>query len=201
MYRTLAKTRFGRGCLATLALVAAFAVWEPATAGNRTLHASELNGQLDGGYHVAAGDKLRVTVFGEATLTGEYTIGVGGDLSLPLIESIPANQHTPKQLAQMISDSLKKGGYVLDPRVAVEILEHRPFYILGEVKAPGEYPYNGDMTFEQAVARAGGFTARANRRTVSILRQDWPRQQRVKLDGEPLKIAPGDTITVNEAFF
>ena len=201
MYRTLAKSWLVRGCMVALALVAAFVGHEPATAGSRTLPASELNKQLDGGYHVAAGDKLRVTVFGEASLTGEYTIGVGGDLSLPLIESIPADRLTTKQLAQMIADSLKKGGYLLDPRVAVEILQHRPFYILGEVRSPGEYPYNGDMTLEQAVARAGGFTPRANRQTVSILRQGSSRQQRVKLSGEPLKIAPGDTITVNESFF
>lgn len=201
MDRNAAKSYLIRSGMMTLALIGAITIQQPALAGPQTQFASELNKELDAGYHVAAGDKLRVTVFGEPSLTGEYAIGVGGDLSLPLIEAIPADGSTPKQLSQTITAALKAGGYVLDPRVSVEILQHRPFYILGEVKSPGEYPYSGDLTFEQAVARAGGFTPRANRRTVSLRRQNSSAQQRVKLDGVALKIAPGDTITVNESFF
>jgi len=190
-----------RGIVATAILVAGVSVQVSAVAAAPPASAEQINSELKSGYQVAAGDKLRVTVFDEPTLTGEYVIGVGGELSLPLIDAIPARGQNPTGLAQLITEELKAGGYVLAPRVAVEIIEHRPFYILGEVKQPGEYPYSGDLTFEQAVARAGGFTPRANRRVIEMRRQDWSASQRVKLNGQALKIAPGDTITVRESFF
>ena len=201
MVRSSETPSLPRRLVLGLALIGATAPVTAATARSPVQLASDLNSEMDHGYHVAAGDKLRVTVFGEPTLTGEYPVGVGGDLSLPLIDAIAAEGDTPKQVAKLITNALTAGGYVLDPRVAVEILEHRPFYILGEVKNPGEYPYNGDMTFEQAVARAGGFTPRANRHLISLRRQQWPAEQRVKLDGVALKIEPGDTIKVSEALF
>jgi polysaccharide biosynthesis/export protein len=176
--------------------------WQaPAFGKSATLSATQLNGELQGGYRVAAGDKLRVTVFDEPSLTGEYPIGVGGDLSLPLIAVISAGGKTAQDISAIIAEQLKTGGYVLLPKVSVEIVLHRPFYILGEVNKPGEYPFSGNLTFEQAVAQAGGFTPRANRRTISIRRQEWSISQRVKVADEALKIAPGDTITVRESFF
>lgn len=190
-----------RGGIAILILASGLSVQISGAVAAPPAGASQINSELKAGYHVAAGDKLRVTVFDEPSLTGEYVIGVGGELSLPLIDAIPAGGQTPTTLAQLITEKLKAGGYVLTPRVAVEIIAHRPFYILGEVKQPGEYPYSGDLTFEQAVARAGGFTPRANRRVIEMRRQDWSASQRVKLDGQALKIAPGDTITVRESFF
>jgi polysaccharide biosynthesis/export protein len=162
---------------------------------------STTNGDLTQGYKVAAGDKLRVTVFDEPTLTGEYEIGVDGELSLPLIASIPAAGVTTGELSGLIAAKLKEGGYVLAPRVSAEIILHRPFYILGEVVKPGEYSYSGDLTLDQAIAKAGGYTPRAEKRAVTLRRQQWASAKRVKLDGTPLKIAPGDTITIQEAFF
>lgn len=160
-----------------------------------------VNGDLSGGYRISAGDKLKVTVFDEKSLTGEYGIGDGGELAMPLIDAINANGKNAEQLAQLIAEHLKDGGYVLVPRVSVEIMEHRPFFILGEVTKPGEYLYSTDLTLEQAVAKAGGFTPRANKGTVQIQRQNWPTARRVRLGGQSLKIAPGDTITVQVAFF
>ena len=189
-----------RGLLAFA--VAASLGWQaPAWGRSADVTATQLNGELQGGYRVAAGDKLRVTVFDEPSLTGEYLIGVGGDLSLPLIAVIPAGGSTVQDISAVIADKLKTGGYVLLPKVAVEIVQHRPFYILGEVNKPGEYPFSGDLTFDQAVARAGGFTPRANRRSISIRRQSWTAAKRVTVRDEALKIAPGDTITVRESFF
>lgn len=159
------------------------------------------NHTMSEGYRVAAGDKLRVTVFDEPTLTGEYEIGDGGALSLPLIDAIPAGGMTTEQLSLAISDTLKDGGYVLSPRVSVEIILHRPFFILGEVSKPGEYPYSGELTLEQAVAKAGGYTPRADKRVVKLRRQQWTSAKRIRLDGASLKIAPGDTVTIQEAFF
>lgn len=160
-----------------------------------------VNGDIDSGYRISAGDKLKVTIFDEKSLTGEYGIGDGGTLAMPLISAIDANGKTTGQLAELIGAELKNGGYVLSPRVSVEVLEHRPFFILGEVSKPGEYAYASGLTLEQAVAKAGGFTPRADRVTVQIKRQDWPSAKKVRLDGRSLMIAPGDTITVRESFF
>ncbi|MCJ2179810.1 polysaccharide biosynthesis/export family protein [Novosphingobium album (ex Hu et al. 2023)] len=162
---------------------------------------SSLNAEVSDGYLLGAGDKLKVNVFDEPTLSGEFEVGEGGVLALPLIDPIVANGKTPEMLAQVVTSALKSGGYVLDPHVSVEVLKYRPFFILGEVKQPGEYPYRGDLTLQQAVATAGGYTARANKRTIEIQRKQWSVAKRVKLDDATLKIAPGDTITVLEAFF
>jgi len=159
------------------------------------------NGQLAQGYQIGAGDKVRVTVFDEPDLTGEFTVGEQGHLALPLIDSIDASGMSPAQLGEAVTNSYAVGGYVLNPRVSVEVLEYRPFYILGEVNTPGEYEYGDRLTLEQAVAKAGGFTPRADRNSVILLRQDWEVARRIELDGTPLEIAPGDTITVREAFF
>jgi polysaccharide export outer membrane protein len=159
------------------------------------------NNALTDGYRVAAGDKLRITVFDEEALTGEYEIGDGGVLSMPLIDTIAADGKTPVELSGLITEKLKEGGYVLIPRVSVEIVSHRPFFILGEVANPGEYAYSGELTLEQAVAKAGGYTPRAEKGVVTLRRQDWTSPRRVKLGGPSLKIAPGDTITIAEAFF
>ena len=195
---TLRRTVCRTVCLAGMASLMLHA---PAAIGARAESVAQLNSELEAGYHVAAGDNLRITVFDEPTLTGEYLIGVGGDLSLPLIDAIAAGGRSTKELAQIISAKLKAGGYVLSPRVAVEIIKHRPFYILGEVKKPGEYPYSGNLTFEQAVASAGGFTPRASHRMISIRREGSSDELRVRLESDALKIAPGDTITVRESFF
>jgi polysaccharide biosynthesis/export protein len=173
----------------------------PAMAKSPTLTAAQLNSELATGYRVAAGDRVKVTVFDEPTLTGEYLIGVGGSLSMPLISSIAVEGRNIAEIEATIAEKLKVGGYVLLPKVSVEILRHRPFYILGEVNKPGEYPYTGDLTFEQAVATAGGFTPRANRRNISLRRQGWANSQRVRLSDQALKIAPGDTISVRESIF
>ena len=178
-----------RGVMA-LAIAGSLAWQAPAFGKSVTLTATQLNGELQGGYRVAAGDKLRVTVFDEPSLTGEYLIGVGGDLSLPLIAVISAGGSTVQDISAIIAEKLKTGGYVLLPKVSVEILQHRPFYILGEVNKPGEYPFSGDLTFEQAVARAGGFTPRANRRTISIRRQSRENSQRVRLQRRSLEDCP-----------
>ncbi len=162
---------------------------------------TDANAGLVQGYRIADGDKLRVTVFDEPTLTGEFGVGLDGSLSLPLIASMQASGQTPSELAAKITSSLAAGDYVLSPRVSVEVAQHRPFYILGEVNAPGEYPYIGDLTVDQAIAKAKGYSARANKSEVVLQRQGWTQGRRVRLDAAPLLIAPGDTITVQEAFF
>lgn len=162
---------------------------------------SQANSELATGYLIDAGDKLKVTVFDEEPLTGEYDVGMGGAISLPLLEPIMVKNMNPRQVAQVIEEKLSAGGYVLYPRVSVDILEYRPFFILGEVAAPGAYPHGGELTLEQAVAKAGGFTPRAQKSSVVLKRQDWAESKLIKLEKAALKVAPGDTIIVQEAFF
>ena len=165
------------------------------------LSVGEANRQVGEGYAVTTGDRLKVTVFDEPNLTGEYVIGASGELALPLIEPIPASGQPPNRIAEAIGARLKAGGYILNPRVAVEIMKFRPIYVLGEVGRPGEYPYDGKLTYLQAVAKAGGFTPRANRKVVELQRPGWPSGRVIKLTETPLAVAPGDTLVVREAFF
>lgn len=152
------------------------------------------------GYQLGAGDKLRVTVFNEPNLTGEYSVSSGGTVAFPLIGPVEAGSQTIEHLSQAITARLAEG-YVNDPRVSVEVLNYRPFYILGEVSRPGEYPYVNGMTLEQAVAAAGGFTYRAKRSAVFLRRARATQERTAPLEGAPVYVQPGDTIRVGERYF
>jgi polysaccharide export outer membrane protein len=152
-----------------------------------------------GPYTLDSGDKLRIVVFGQDTLSNTYAVDANGNVSMPLIGQVNARGLTSAQLSAAIAGRLKKD-YVRDPSVAVEIETYRPFFILGEVAYPGQYPYVANMTVETAVAIAGGFTPRATKDKVTLTR---------KIDGVPARFAltrnhpvrPGDTITVGERWF
>ena len=122
-------------------------------------------GEGGGPYTLDAGDRLRIVVFGQDGLTNSYVVGAGGYIDMPLIGSVAARGMTPDQLAGRISEKLRDG-FIREPHVAVEIESYRPFFILGEVTQPGQYPYVANMTAETAVAIAGGFSPRALRKTV-----------------------------------
>jgi polysaccharide export outer membrane protein len=153
----------------------------------------------DAAYHLDAGDKLRVVVYGQEGLTNTYAIDVGGSITLPLIGSVPARGRTPAGLAAEIAARLRKG-YIREPSVAVEIEAYRPFFILGEVAAPGQYPYVPNMSVESAVAVAGGFSPRAGRDRVTLTHTDASGSLRTVV---PLGTAlgPGDTVLVGERWF
>ena len=138
-------------------------------------------------------------MFGQNGITGDYPVDAGGQVTLPLVGSVPARGHTTKALSQMIAERLKQG-YVRDPHVTVSIASYRPFFILGEVTTPGQYPYVPNMTAENAVAIAGGFSPRAKKGSVELTRNMGSQQihQRVPL-GYPLR--PGDTVVVKERWF
>jgi polysaccharide biosynthesis/export protein len=153
----------------------------------------------DAAYRLDAGDKLRVVVYGQEGLTNTYAIDAGGAITMPLIGSVPARGRTPAQLASAISGRLR-GGYIRDPSVAVEIESYRPFFILGEVAAPGQYPYVPNMSVESAVAIAGGFSPRARRDRVTLTHTDASGSSRYVVPlGTPL--GPGDTVFVGERWF
>ena len=150
-------------------------------------------------YTLDSGDRLRIVVFGQDGISNSYIVDAGGNVNLPLIGVVQARGTTTQQLAQVISDRLKQG-YVREPHVSVEVETYRPFFILGEVTNPGQYPYVANMTAETAIAIAGGFAPRASKKTVKLTR-NTPGQQ---FNGEvPLSypLRPGDTIVVKERWF
>ena len=155
--------------------------------------------RYDAGYRLDAGDKLRVVVYGQDGLTNTYAIDAGGSITMPLIGSVPARGRTPATLAAEITAKLRNG-FIREPSVAVEIDSYRPFFILGEVAAPGQYPYVPNMSVESAVAIAGGFTPRAKRDRVTLTHTDRAGSSRVVV---PLGTAlgPGDTVLVGERWF
>jgi polysaccharide biosynthesis/export protein len=153
----------------------------------------------DSAYRLDAGDKLRVVVFGQDGLTNTYAIDAGGSITMPLIGAVPARGRTPAGLASEITAKLRNG-YIRDPSVAVEIESYRPFFILGEVAAPGQYPYVPNMSVESAVAIAGGFSPRARRDSVTLTHTDASGSMRAVVPlGTPL--GPGDTVLVGERWF
>lgn len=152
------------------------------------------------GYRLGAGDRLRITVFNEPTLTGEYNVTPAGAVAFPLVGVIPAAERTTDDVTNEIEARLGEG-YVNDPRVSIEVLNYRPFYILGEVNRPGEYPYAAGITVEQAIARAGGFTYRGNDRSVFLRRQSAASERSIRLREVQVAVMPGDTIRIGERYF
>jgi polysaccharide export outer membrane protein len=150
-------------------------------------------------YTLDTGDKLRVVVFGQDGLSNSYVVDASGAITMPLIKAVPARGLTTAALARAVGERLRQG-FVREPHVAIEVEAYRPFFILGEVTAPGQYAYVPQMTVEKAVAVAGGFTPRAYRGDIEIerpvaggvARQAVPPVERVR---------PGDTIVVRERWF
>jgi polysaccharide biosynthesis/export protein len=155
--------------------------------------------RYDASYRLDAGDKLRVVVYGQEGLTNTYAIDAGGSITMPLIGSVPARGRTPAGLASEITAKLRNG-FIREPSVAVEIEAYRPFFILGEVAAPGQYPYVPNMSVESAVAIAGGFSPRALRDRVTLTHSDASGPARMVV---PLgtALSPGDTVLVGERWF
>ena len=153
----------------------------------------------DAPYHLDAGDRLRVVVYGQEGLTNTYAISAGGTITMPLIGTVPARGRTPTALAADITAKLRDG-FIREPSVAVEVESYRPFFILGEVQAPGQYPYVPNMTAESAVAIAGGYSPRAKRDRVTLTHTDASGTSRaIVAPGTP--ISPGDTVLVGERWF
>lgn len=148
-------------------------------------------------YRLGPNDKVKITVFRHEDLSGEFTVDGNGYLSLPLIGEVRAADLTAREL----EDELERrygDGYLVDPKVSVEILSYRPFTILGEVNDPGQYPYEPGMTVIDAVAKAGGFTFRAKQN--GILLRRGPNAAEVVVPANT-PVQPGDIITVPERFF
>jgi polysaccharide export outer membrane protein len=148
---------------------------------------------------LSGGDKVRVTVYGEDKISGEYQIDSGGFLSIPLAGTVQGAGLTKIELEQALTQKLKSE-YLRNPKVTVEVISYRPFYVLGEVKSPGEYQFRSGLNVLSAIAIAGGATYRANNSTVMIQRfgstelKEFPQSPTVL-------VLPGDVVRVPERFF
>jgi len=155
---------------------------------------------MQSAYLLGAGDKIRITTFGFKELGGDFVVSADGSIALPLIGAVKVVGLSPSQLEQSISGKLAGGGFVRDPRVGAEVTEYRPYYILGEVAKPGQYPFTNGLTVVKAVATAQGFTYRANKRNIFIIRDDAGVEVSTVLTAAT-PLHPGDTVRVAERYF
>jgi polysaccharide biosynthesis/export protein len=153
-----------------------------------------------GAYRLAPGDKLKVTVFNEPDLTGEFQVNDTGNVAFPLAGSIKAAGASINEFQEQMTKHLR-GRYVRNPKVSVEVVNYRPFNVIGEVRNAGQYPYRPGLTVQDAVAMAGGFTYRANTRTIYVRRSEAGGEITVSPDGERVAVMPGDNVRVPERYF
>jgi Periplasmic protein involved in polysaccharide export len=171
-----------------------------ATKDVRTVNASILGiDETPGEYRLGPGDRVRIAVYGQETLTGEQLVGADGTVTMPLIGNVQSIGLTPQELGAKIQGRLAEG-FFKNPSVTVSMVSYRPFYILGEVNQPGQYEYAVGMTVRDAVAKAGGYTYRAQEKEIYLKRAGTQEEVRVTLDKD-LPIRPGDTIRIVERYF
>jgi protein involved in polysaccharide export with SLBB domain len=149
-------------------------------------------------YRLGAADKIKITVFNEPTLSGDFLVNSDGSVAVPLIGNVPALGRSAVELQKAIEQKFGEG-YLKEPRVVVEVLTYRPFYIYGEVTKPGEYPYSSGLSVLKAVALAQGFTYRADQRKI-FLKRSAAGGKEIRVTADEL-IQPGDTIRIAERFF
>ncbi|MDE2133883.1 MAG: polysaccharide export protein [Alphaproteobacteria bacterium] len=165
-----------------------------------TVTVTGLRPSEDTTYHLGTGDTVRVTVFGETDLSGEFQIDSQGYVRLPLIGQVPAEGLSTYELESRVAAALTQGSYLINPRVSVEVTTYRPFYIIGEVAKPGEYPYVNAMSVPNAIALAGGYTELASESTVYIRHQGQVKGQEVPAD-ESTRVRPGDVVRVERTTY
>jgi len=150
-------------------------------------------------YRIGPGDKLNITVFGQSDLSGPVMVDGSGRIAFPLLGQIDAANKTLSELQAEITAALDRD-FLVDPKVSIEVANHRPFFILGQVNKPGSYPYIEGMTVRMAVALAGGFTRRARESPVTLIRGGDPERKEIEADLDA-PVLPGDTIQVERRLF
>ncbi len=152
-------------------------------------------------YHLNAGDVISIVVYGETELSVATRIAVNGRLTYPLLGDLEVSGLTPRQLEQQLTERLR-GDYLINPKVSVTISEYRPFFINGQVKSPGSFPYQPGLTVRKAISLAGGLTERGSEKRISIIpegvKAKGGKARSVKMDEA---VGPGDILTVDESFF
>jgi polysaccharide export outer membrane protein len=150
-------------------------------------------------YRLAADDRLRITVYGEPQLSGEFAVNSEGRISFPLLGMVDAQGRTVSELANALTRALD-ASYYKNPHLVVDLIASRPVYVLGEVNKAGQYPYQSGMTVLASVATAGGFTYRANQKIVMIRHVGQASEDREPLTAD-LIVQPGDTVRIKERHF
>jgi len=151
-------------------------------------------------YRLGTGDNVRIITFDDPRLTGEFRVNDAGRISLPLVGSIPAAGHSPREVETMVADAMRRANLFRNPSVAVEVMTYRPIFILGQVERPGQFAYQPNMTVLTAVAVAGGFTYRAYQDEVSITRTTDGTATEGRASRATF-LQPGDVVTVFERHF
>ena len=150
-------------------------------------------------YRIGPGDRLKVLTYGEEKLSGEFTVSSKGELAIPLLSPVPAAGKTLEELLSLVAEQLSRE-LLRDPRVTVEVVSYRPVFILGEVNRAGEYAYSERMTVFALVAKAGGFSYRADQKFAYIRHDGEAAEVAYRLDSGTV-IRPGDTVRIGERFF
>ncbi len=151
-------------------------------------------------YRLAAGDKVKVNVFNEPDFSGEFQVSESGSIAFPLIGEVPAAGASATEFKARLASRLRNG-VVRNPRITVEVSNYRPVNVLGEVRNAGQYDFRPGLTVQDAVAMAGGYTYRANTRTVYIRRANAGGEIAARTDGQRVAIKPGDTLRVPQRYF
>ena len=180
-----------------LRIVCAAAAMLVASVAARADNASPADGGAD--YHLGVGDKIHVTVYDEADLSGDFQVDATGAVRLPLVGQLKAGGLTAHQLEGEIASALAQG-YLDDPKVAVEVSDYRPFYVVGEVLKPGQYPYANGLTAASAVALAGGYTPKAVQSVLYVRHQGENAERRLAAT-DATAIRPGDVVRVDSTAF
>ena len=150
-------------------------------------------------YRLGSGDEIKVTVYGEPDLSGPFTVDGEGQITMSLIGRVEVGKLTLGEASDKLQTKLKDG-WLRDPKVAIELVKGRPYYILGEVNKPGEYPFSSGLTVMNAIASAGDFTYRADKGRILIKSVDSPNEREVELTPST-QVRPGDTIRIRERLF
>lgn len=153
-----------------------------------------------GDYRVAPGDRLRVTVLSDAELSGEYEVDSTGMISPRMAGRMVVLGMSTPEIETMLADRYRSGGYLRNPRLSVDLVSRRPFYIVGEINRPGSFPYVSGINVVQAVAIAGGYTRRASKTRITIQRFNAQQGQEETVT-EDSPVGPGDIIRVPERWF
>lgn len=190
-------TRTARAALALLAAAAAFGCADGSNLPPPSF-ATNTGPGLERAYRLEIGDKVKLAVFNEDNLSGEFEVSGTGNIPVPLIGDVRARGRTLQQIRETIRRELANG-YVRNPRVTLEVTNYRPFFVHGEVKTGGQFDYRANLSFNDAIAMAGGFTYRAEKGYLVLSRNGGTP---VRLDlPSSIVVLPGDNIRVTERFF
>jgi protein involved in polysaccharide export with SLBB domain len=150
-------------------------------------------------YQLGPADRIRISVFNQEDLSGDYSLDGKGRFSMPLIGAVKAEGLTPAQLENILTSKFKPD-YLVNPRIYVQVISYRPYYLIGEALGTGAFPYIAGMTYRRAIAISGGFSYRAKKDVVYVIRAEDPNGEEIKLDVDE-KVQPGDIIRVAERMF